>query len=124
MKHLKRFNESKLYEKVPERWFDSTPHNRITNKNTFDKIIILLKNLHLNYDIRKDDNNEEIIKTDNNIIIFGEDYNKPCNIYCGIWIHDDEWIYVSVINDEGYTPYKCDGLEGLEELLKDIHDLN
>lgn len=119
MKHLRRFNESstELYTKInygeyvrkieDDQWMDF-------DRNTYDKIQSLIDVEFIamdDYDISEDDKAISIVTI----------YNDSCNIFQT----DDEWFYVQYVdkgNQSTHYYYKCDGFEGLTQVLK-LHDI-
>lgn len=119
MKHLRRFNENstELYTEInnreyvrkieDEQWIDF-------DRNTYDKISSMIDVEFIamdDYHISEDDKTIRIVTI----------YNDSCDIFQT----DDEWFYIQYVDKGKHSThyyYKCDGLEGLIQVLK-LHEI-
>lgn len=123
MKHLRRFNESstELYKKIDYTEYDDKVNDDKWiefDKNVYDKIQSMIDMEFICIDDYE--TSLENIIDDRSISIYTI-YNDTFTMFQT----DDEWFYVQYVDKGKHSThyyYKCDGLEGLIQVLK-IHEI-
>ena len=110
----------RIYSEVETSWLDNSIHDKKGDVNLINKIVELGNEMGF----RVNSGYPGSVQADGNYYVKLV-MNK---IFIGVWIRDDEWIYVNFKNvddkyfEQGSRSYKCDGFDGLEELLVDINN--